>query len=459
MLSSGKSRKKNDSPFQLPYSRVFSTEYENNSLKSLEIALNEATAYQAWKTLDPGKEHSIDERYLALPTLTKKDIREHFPQGFLPHGRDASSGLASGEIEFVKTSGTTGDSVTNIWNQRWWDASEKASWKLNSYASKAASGNHPEAILANPLNVGFVSDDVDLPMEKRRLSRFLYLNEKSNPLSWTPQHMDRMIKELEIYKPVTLEANPSLLAKLCRYIAMSKKKVFQPKLILFTYEYPTRFHIQQISHVFNIPLTSSYGTTEVGYIFMQCEKGKLHQNSEYCRVDLQPLKPEHGGPSIGRILVTTFNNSWYTILRFDVADLAHLDEEGTCACGRDSGLILSAIEGRTASVTLTCKGRLVTLRELDDAISVLDGIDEYQLRQVSRNEYQLQLASQRTDKKTLKGETKEILSKLYGEEAKISVAFKEALAPSASGKYVISQAIFPIDIEDYLDHRFLHKEN
>jgi hypothetical protein len=30
------------------------------------------------------------------------------------------------------TSGTADESVTNIWNQDWWNASEPASWSLNS---------------------------------------------------------------------------------------------------------------------------------------------------------------------------------------------------------------------------------------------------------------------------------------------------------------------------------------
>ena len=94
---------------------------------------------------------------------------------------------------------------------------------------------------------------------------------------------------------------------------------------------------------------------------MQCEAGKFHQNSESCRVDFQPLKKEHGGPLTGRMLVTTFNNPWYYMLRFDVGDFARLDEEQKCACGRDSGFIVSAIEGRLINATLTCDGRLVTL--------------------------------------------------------------------------------------------------
>ena len=176
-----------------------------------------------------------------------------------------------------------------------------------------------------------------------------------------------------------------------------QRKIFQPGLIVFTYEYPSILHYRQIRRVFTAPTASSYGTTETGYVFMQCEAGKFHQNSESCRVDFQPFKPEHGGPQIGRILVTTFNNPWYYMLRFDVGDLVRLDEEQKCACGRDSGLIASAIEGRFINATLTCDGRLITLRQLDEALSALDGLDEYRLEQPSPGVYVLHLASQRRD--------------------------------------------------------------
>ena len=183
---------------------------------------------------------------------------------------------------------------------------------------------------------------------------------------------------------------------------------------------------------------------------MQCEEGKFHQNSEFCRVDFQPLKSEHGGPRLGRILVTTFNNPWYYIVHFDVGDLVRIDEQGKCPCGRDSGWILSAIEGRVNNVTLTCAGRLVSLRELDEALSVLEGIDEYRLEQVTGNTYRLQLASQRQDKDRLGEQASAILKGLYGKEAEISVRYEDAIAPESSGKYSLAQTLFPIAIEPYL---------
>ncbi|HSW59101.1 MAG TPA: hypothetical protein VLH15_11900 [Dehalococcoidales bacterium] len=428
----------------------FSADYYNRSQVALDTALKQVPAYVSWRSFDPGDGYHIDERYAALPVFTKKGIRKHFPMGLLPAGRDIDVGLASGEIEFEETSGTTGEKVTNIWYQKWWDASEKASWKLNSHASQIAYDDHREAILANPPNVGFVSDNADLSIENRRLSRFLFLNEKTQPSSWSSEHMERMIAELDEYKPDVLEADPPVLATLCRYAVQRNIAIFKPSLIVLTYEYPIKFHYNQILKVFDTPIASSYGSTETGYVFMQCEKGKYHQNSEFCRVDFQPLKPEHGGPLLGRILVTTFNNHWFYLVRFDVGDLVRIEESGKCSCGRDSGLILSAIEGRVTNVTWTCEGRLVSLRELDNTLSILKGVDEYRLDQVTQGTYVLHLVSQRQDKHRLTEEASFVLKQLYGNDARISVVYKNMIRPAKSGKYHVSRTLFPFDINNYL---------
>jgi len=429
----------------------FPPDYYKKSLEVLETSLS-LSAYRPWRESDPGPSYPVDARYAALPALTKDDIRAHFPDGFVPPDKDIKKGLESGEINFVQTSGSSSSvRVTNIWNQRWWDASERASWRLNSHTARLATGDQPEAILANARNVGFISDDADLPLEKRRLSRFFYLNEKTDPSRWTPRIMDRMLRELDIFKPAILEANPSLLAKLCRYAAAKPGSVFQPGLITFTYEYPSSLHLRQIRRVFTSPLASSYGTTETGYIFMQCEAGKFHQNTGSCRVDIQPLKKEHGGPDVGRILVTTFDNPWYYMLRFDVGDLGRIDEKQHCPCGRDSGIIIAAIEGRFINATLDCAGRLVTLRRLDESMGGIRDIDEYRLEQSAPGVYNLHLSSQRRDRDRLGREVKEKLRKVYGKDADISIVYEDFLCPEDSGKYCLAKTLFPLKIEDYLD--------
>jgi phenylacetate-CoA ligase len=433
------------SPYRYP------PQYHKKSLEVLETSL-ELGAYRSWRAYDPGPSYPVDERYAALPVLTKKDIRQHFPGGFVPPDKNPEQGLESGEISYVQTSGTNDNvRVTNIWNQRWWDASERASWKLNSSAARLATGDHPEAILANARNVGFISDEVDLPFEQRRVTRFLYLNEKTDSSRWTPRLMDRIIHELDIFKPVVLEANPSLLAKLCRYAAAENKVVFQPGLITFTYEYPSSLHLRQVRRVFRSPLASSYGTTETGYVFMQCEAGRFHQNSQSCRVDIQPLKKEHGGPNTGRILVTTFDNPWYYMLRFDVGDLARLDEEQSCPCGRKSGIIATAIEGRFINATLDSAGHLVTLRRLDDAMGSIADLDEYRLEQSAPGVSTLHLVTEREDREKLEREVRSKLHRIYGQAAEISIVYEDFLSPEDTGKYTLAKTLFPLKVEDYLD--------
>ncbi len=433
---------------------TYSKKYLDTSRKILETALAKAGIYHDWKALDPGRDTPLDRRFAALPALTKKDIRDHFPDGMLPAGTDLKHAVETGEVGLVNTSGTTDDKITNIWNQKWWDASERGSWTLNDHMTKYATGDHREAILVNPKNVGIISDDVELPMEKRRLSRFLYLNEKTDPLRWSEAHLGRMVRELEVYQPAVLEANPSYLARLCRHISASGKSVFQPSVIVFTYEYPTHFHYRQIKKAFpNVPTVSSYGTTETGYVFMQCEHGKLHQNSDFCRVDFQPFTREHGGPLLGRILVTPLNNPWSYLLRFDTGDIVRLEESGQCPCGRDSGMILSSVQGRKVNLTVTLQGRLVTLFELDNTLCQLDGVEEYKLVQSTPATLELFLASSRKDKDAVKGEAVALLKKLYGDRAQIKVKFEDAIAPEESGKYLIARALFPIDLGKYLEAR------
>jgi len=80
--------------------------YQSRCLETLRTALNHTPMYEAWRPFDPGEETPVDARYAALPILTKADIRSHFPYGIVPRGFDLDAALSSGEVSFVRTSGT-----------------------------------------------------------------------------------------------------------------------------------------------------------------------------------------------------------------------------------------------------------------------------------------------------------------------------------------------------------------
>lgn len=88
---------------------------------------------------------------------------------------------------------------------------------------------------------------------------------------------------------------------------------------------------------------------------------------------------------------------------------------------------------------------------------MLAGIDEYRLEQTSASAYDLYLVSRRQDRAELTRESTAILKELYGGEAGVSVIYQDSLSPEDSGKYALAKTHFPIDIEKYLDERYLYR--
>jgi phenylacetate-CoA ligase len=420
-------------------------DYENRCLETLEAALGRTPMYESWKGLDPGGQHDVDARYHSLPVLTKDDIRAHFPHGVVPVGLSLDAALARGEVSIVSTSGTADEALENIWSQQWWNDSERASWKLNRIATRVATGMHPEAILASALSVGPRSEGPPIDRKHRILGRFLFLNEFGTTAEWPEDHERRILSELAGYRPAVLEANPSLIARLARFAWKTGMAVYQPPLITLTYEFTSALHLKAIRRIFRSPIASSYGSTEAGYVFMECEHGRLHQNTEFCRVDFAPLADgveSHAG--IGRIFVTTFRNVWFPLVRFDIGDIACL-ASGSCPCGRDFGMTLSTIEGRLKSLCVAGDGKLLTHREMDDALAIVEGLEQYQLVQATPRSVQLAVIGEEGRQKRVARDAGDILRDVFGPGVTVTVSAVPVLQPERSGKFLLSKRDFPID--------------
>jgi phenylacetate-coenzyme A ligase PaaK-like adenylate-forming protein len=405
----------------------------------LNSALQNVPFYRDnWKGYDPGEDCPINDRFAAMPVLTKADMRANFPNGLVPEGTDVDNGLRTNEIEYTFTSGTTGDKVINLWNQAWWHSSEMSSWKLNSNLRKLS---YPprQATLASSLNVG-ISCEEDLPMDHRIMGNLLYLNEKANIICWKEYHIERIASEINEYRPTVLEANPSLLARCCWYWLDHDIQVYSPDVITFTYELPSEVSLAAIRRVFSSPLVSSYGSTETGFVMDTDENGIYLQNSDSCRIDFFPLKQRYGGRDIGRITVSTFDNPWAYILRFDVGDLVRVKEDSP------GSFAAEAIEGRASQCTFGTKGDLVTSAMADRALVHIPGIRDYNLVQNTKDSYTLCL------KGTFKGmearaikDGKDVLADLYGSSGSFDVRIADDLLPGPAGKYSRTRTRFKFD--------------
>jgi len=434
--------------------------YTERVAAALDHALAEVPAYRGWRALDPGPARPVFERLALLPALTKADLRDHGPDGFLPPDRAIREGIASGAIELVHTSGTTSERVTNAWHQPWWDASERASWRLNAHAAAADLGSHREAILASPRSTGVACEDGYLPMAARTQGRFLYLTERSDAMAWTRAHMDRMLRELEEFAPSALEANPSFLARLARHVLATGARPRTPGLIVLTYENPSPAQLALIRRAFPAPVASSYGATEAGYVFMECEQGRMHQVSDCCHVDVLPFARRFGGPRLGRLLVTTLDNPWRALVRFDIGDVARLAAPARgrpagawCPCGRTGGHVLEGIEGRVSGITVDADGTPVTPAAVDRALAAVAGLVDHRLRQEGPGEVRIDYVLDAVAGRCRDADraVRAALRRLYGRSCVIEAREVPALHPEPSGKYLRAAPTFPVDVDAFLD--------
>ena len=399
------------------------------SRRELERALGETPAYQRWRDLDPGPRATVDDRFAALPLTSKDDLRAAAPRGFAPVDADFEGALARGEIELVTTSGTTGAPTSLVWVQAWWNASEAASWQLNRNLAAVATGTHRECVLASARCVGPPPEGRPRSMSERTLGRLLFLNETADVALWSDTDVRRMADELARHRPPVLEADASYLAAFCARAEALSLSLFCPAQIVVTYGRPSRLQLARIGRSIPAPVASSYGSTETGYVFLSCERGKYHQNVASCRVDLLPFGD---APSVARLAVTPFSNPWMCLLRYDVGDLVRVAPEG-CACGRVGGNVLDDVLGRVEDVSWTAGGKPITAAALDDAVAEVpaaSAIVSYQVEQERPGDVHLRaVALGRLDEASLV----ERLRSLYGGRAIVESV--PALEPRASGKY------------------------
>ncbi len=399
--------------------------------------------YRAWRKADPGPSLPFEKRLAALPVLTKRDLRAHVPRGFMDETRSCEAGFASGDVEIVTTSGTGGDRASVVWHQPWWDRSEREAARIHPALARAFSAPHREAVLTTPVCAGSLCHLGDASMEERTLGNLLFLNQSLDPTAWDEDQIRRMAHELGIFHPEVLEADPAYLCLFARAATQAGLGLHQPLCIVLTYEFPSCIHYREIARAFpRVPVVSSYGSTETGHVFTQCGEGTFHQNTATCYVEVQPLRPDRGDPGVGRLLVSTLDNRWFTLLRFDVGDLGRVRAE-PCACGRADGLALDAIEGRLQDATFNGDGRLVTLKRLDDALAVVECLQGYQVEQAAIGVLLFRYVA--GGEQEVEPGCLQALRDVYGPATSIEMRREPSLSPEQSGKFRLARTACAMD--------------
>ena len=272
-------------------------------------------------------------------------------------------------------------------------------------------------------------------------SRTLFIN----PMSPSPQGLDAIVEHLTRFRPEVIRSgSPTWLAFLALYLLQRRKHAIRPNVVLVAGERVFPDQRQLINEAFGVPAVELYGNWEYVGLGGECERGRLHLDTEVSFVEVLKDGRRCTPGETGDIVATGLWNRSFPFIRYAIGDVGYFEPD-PCPCGR--GLpTWRVIGGRQKDFLATPDGYLFlpnSLLATPRWRSKIHGIRFYQetrrevLAQVVRGpEFQdHDLAALRTD-----------LEQLLRGRLRLSIEFCENLEQTVGGKhrYIVSKV--PIEV-------------
>lgn len=249
----------------------------------------------------------------------------------------------------------------------------------------------------------------------------------------TPATIPFYIRALKDYQPEIIDGFPSAFLALARMSKRLGLTLPVPKAIITTSETVLKDHRLEIEEAFHCQLFDQYAASEPSCFWCDCEKGVMHENSEYGISEIvnsqgKPVQPGE----LGDILVTSFLNPVMLLIRYKVGDMAVRGPAEPCACGRQMPRI-AAIEGRKDDIFYIPArgyvGRLDApfkgLKHIIESQIIQESLDHINILIVPTNDYAPDIGKQLVKN----------MHKVVGSEVTITIELVDQIARGANGKF------------------------
>jgi phenylacetate-CoA ligase len=361
-----------------------------------------------------------------LPMIAKPEMRNNFPQNFLPAGQTVESLLEKNLIELEFTSGTSSERLPVIFGRGWWNAQEERALRLNSFVAKILDEfpNARRATITSPACNGLTCPTVWMSREQRTFGNSLFVNLARIPFLVSEADLLHMAAEISDWSPQFLDVDPVHGARFALYCEQHEIKFPSLKFILCSYEFVSVVHRKILSRVFGVPIFNLYGSTETGHLLMENERGEMKPS--YDTAFLEIVNADERG--VGELVVTTLTNDYMPLLRYRIGDLV---EQHVLPYGNNF-----TIHGRARDALAARDGARVTTWEVDQCFAEINGIAHYELRQTENGDCVLRFVPDGVGptKEELRRVTSQ-LEALLKSSAEIKTEAMPVLVPAASGKF------------------------
>ncbi|MDR1628399.1 MAG: hypothetical protein LBR79_06480 [Oscillospiraceae bacterium] len=317
-------------------------------------------------------EKSGKKTYNDYPQLLKSDIAKNFPNNFTCHKLE--NAFKSKQLEFTTTSGTTSDKMQIIRKKDWWKEEYNRVYSQVPILSEKKEFN--KVIFTTAICSSSVCHIGKTTMKQRISGNILYVNTKFDPFSFTPEDINRIIDEINFFKPYYIEADAVYLSIFLMYKKKYNisKSIHKPKIITLSYEFSNKNIKKYLKKYFNCPVLDFYGSTEFGYAFLENKDGNMKMCKGKLQVNLDPL---NASKNLYVILISSEKNEFMPLFNYRSGDIAEVTQNQLK--NFDSDPEISRIVGRERDITFDKNNEIVTVANIDDFVSTFDNIILYQL--------------------------------------------------------------------------------
>jgi len=349
-----------------------------------------------------------------LPILTKAKVQRYYSDlvsKSVPSKKQIithTSGTTGGGLRFATTQEAIQEQWAIWWRYRKWHGISPGTW-CGYFGGRSV---------------------VPLTQNRRPFWRYNYPARQIlfSGYHLSPDNMEGYVAKLQKSHPPWLHGYPSLLALLASFMLDTNKELgYQLKWITTGAENLLPQQASLMEKAFGVKPIQHYGLAEAVANISECPENRLHVDEDFSAVE---FIPNEDGPGY-KIVGTNFTNPATPLIRYDTEDIAWLNEEKSCSCGRP-GRIVSRIDGRKEDYVILRNG--AKIGRMDHIFKDLINIREAQIYQKIPGEIILRVVkgknfSQR-DEKALLGEAK----KRVGDDTRVDIDYVDAIERSKRGK-------------------------
>lgn len=379
-----------------------------------------ASGYRPGQTVSP-------EFWQSLPVLSRREVQDNLavinegfiPADHLPDTWDSTSG-SSGMPLKIRTTRRA---------QMVWLASALRDdlWHKRNFSAKSAVIRRSAAGDAFPPHGKSIAEWGAPAALLYRTGPAAQLDSRST----IEEQAEWLLRE----RPAYLLTFPSIIRELAAHFRRSRLKL--PGLeSLRSYGEAYSSDLPELCRdVFGVELIDNYSAAETGYLALQCpEFRRYHIQSETMLVEILDDSGRPCAPgSSGNVVVTPFHNFAMPLLRYSIGDTAELGPP--CPCGRTLP-VLARILGKTRDCLVLPGGQRRFAYFGSKTIADLAQIVQIQLAQKSLYDLEVRLVTRGIFGQENEENLRQMLKENLGTHLRITFVYRDAIARSASGKYL-----------------------